>query len=158
VVQRLRPEAGEPGEIVDLAGQVLGRHQGIIHYTVGQRRGLGIGGRSEETEPLYVVRLDAAARRVVVGPRAALGKPGVRIAEVNWLGAPPAGPVPVQVKLRSAMAPVAASLDLDGRGGGRVVFDEPQFGVAPGQACVAYDGDRMLGGGWIAAEPAQAAA
>ncbi|MGE4218520.1 MAG: tRNA 2-thiouridine(34) synthase MnmA, partial [Alphaproteobacteria bacterium] len=70
VVQRLRPEAGEPGEIVDLAGQVLGRHQGIIHYTVGQRRGLGIGGRSEETEPLYVVRLDAAARRVVVGPRA----------------------------------------------------------------------------------------
>ena len=157
VVQRLRPEAGEPGEIVDLSGQVLGRHEGIIHYTVGQRRGLGLGARSDETEPLYVVRLDAAARRVVVGPRAALGKPGVRISEVNWLGAPAAGPIPVQVKLRSAMAPVAATLELDGEGKGLVMFDALQFGVAPGQACVVYDGERMLGGGWIAAQPVPAA-
>jgi tRNA-specific 2-thiouridylase len=134
LVAKLRPDANAPGEVVDLEGRVLGRHDGIIHFTVGQRKGLGVAGG----EPLYVLRLDAETRRVVVGPRAALGQSRVLLREVNWLGAAPRGDLRVAVKLRSAQPPQAAT---------------PALGIAPGQACVVYDGTRVLGGGWIAREP-----
>ena len=151
VVRKLRPGADQPGDIVHLDGRVLGRHDGIVGFTVGQRKGLGIGGlKGEGGEPFYVLRLDAGANRVVVGPRAALARRRVFVREVNWLGGPLGeGGTEVQVKLRSAQPAVRATLRLDG--GGRAVVDlaAPQYGVAPGQACVAYDGDRVLGGGWI---------
>ena len=155
LVARLRPGAAEPGEIVDVAGRVLGTHAGVVHFTIGQRKGLGVSAG----EPLYVVRLEPEARRVVVGPRAALGVQRVALAGINWLGeAPPADGLAVHVKLRSAQPPLPAQLFLDGAGGGTAVLDEPAFGVAPGQACVAYDGTRVLGGGWIRREPAGTAA
>ncbi|MFO1058758.1 MAG: tRNA 2-thiouridine(34) synthase MnmA [Dongiaceae bacterium] len=149
VVERLRPGAAEPGDIVDLAGRVLGRHAGIIHYTVGQRRGLGLATGGPAAEPRYVVRLDPARRRVVVGPRSALGESRVRLREMNWLAPAPAAPRAVTVKLRSASPPAAACVTA-AEGGAEVVLEQPQAGVAPGQACVIYDGDRVLGGGWIA--------
>ncbi len=153
VVEKLRPGAADPGDIVDLDGRVLGRHDGIIHFTIGQRRGLAIGGTEA---PLYVVRLDPAARHVVVGPRDALARSALTVTEVNWLGegaAPEAGR-PVTAKIRSASAPVGATLEpLDGDRV-RVCFQEPQYGVAPGQAAVFYDGDRVLGGGWIGRDAA----
>ncbi len=159
IVEKLRPEAAEPGEIVDLEGRVMGRHEGIVGYTIGQRKGLGIGGRKDSTDPVYVVRLEPETRRVVIGPREALAQRTVRLGEVNWLGA---GPIPtdgvaVQVKLRSTMAPVPAVLYPAGEGA-EVVLDEPAYGVSPGQACVFYDGDRVLGGGWILREAGSAAA
>jgi tRNA-specific 2-thiouridylase len=161
VVEKLRPEAIVPGEIVDLDGAVLGRHDGIIRYTVGQRRGLGIGGgaggRDADSDPLYVVRLEPAAHRVVVGPKAALARERVNLGGVNWLGGASVSDagMPVEVKVRSTMAPVAATLRRCG-GATEVDFDAPQFGVSPGQACVFYDGDRVLGGGWIRRDAAAA--
>ena len=163
VVQKLRPEAGEPGDILHVDGTVLGRHEGIIHFTVGQRRGLRIGGRREaqDSEPLFVLRLDPARREVVVGPRAALGRTEVYLREINWLSAQPpsAGGEPVLVRLRSSQALAPATLFCAGNSG-RVVLDQPQAGVSPGQACVFYDrtsGERVLGGGWISRAPADAA-
>ena len=152
LLEKLRPGAAEPGEIVDRAGRVLGRHQGVIHYTVGQRKGLGIA----SAEPLYVLRLEPATRRVVVGPRAALGESRVHLGAVNWLGgtSPGGAGMPVTVKLRSAQPPVAATLFLDAEGAGEVRLDAPALGVAPGQACVFYNGTRVLGGGWIRRQPA----
>ncbi|MEX0759919.1 MAG: tRNA 2-thiouridine(34) synthase MnmA [Tistlia sp.] len=148
VVAKLRPGAIEPGEIVDGSGRVLGRHEGVIHYTVGQRRGLGIGGTEE---PLYVVALDAASRRVVVGPKQALARDLVRLEALNWLGdAPPAGGLACAVKLRSAQPAAPARLDPDGQGGALLRPADPQHGVAPGQGAVCYAGSRLLGGGWIA--------
>ena len=139
VVRALRPEAAEPGEIVDLAGRVLGMHRGIAGFTVGQRRGLEIGGAAE---PLHVVRIDAAARRLVVGPRRALAVSAARLSEVNRLADDLGGPL--TVKVRSMARPVPARFD-----GEIVRFDQPEQGVAPGQAAVFYAGDRVLGGGWI---------
>ena len=154
ILQRLRPEAHAPGDIVDLDGAVLGRHEGIVHYTIGQRRGLGLGGRKEGAEALYVVRLDPVARRVVVGPRAALGVERIALGGINWLGPEPAPAdgMACTVKLRSTMALVAARLETGAEGGLFVRLDQPQFGISPGQACVFYDGERMLGGGWIQCE------
>ncbi|MBP2312044.1 tRNA 2-thiouridine(34) synthase MnmA [Azospirillum soli] len=152
VVAKLRPGAVEPGEIVHVDGRVLGRHRGVVHYTVGQRKGLGIGGIKGEEEPLFVVRLEPAQRRVVVGPRRDLARAVVSVREVNWLG-PALGPdegLEVEVKLRSAQPPAPATWRLGGDGTARVELHEPQHGVAPGQACVVYQGDRVLGGGWIA--------
>jgi tRNA-specific 2-thiouridylase len=146
VVEKLRPESARPGAIVDLDGRALGEHRGIINFTVGQRRGLGVAGG----EPLYVVSLDAEQARVVVGPKAALARDRVHIAETNWLTALSDGQtLTAEVKLRSAQPPAPASVT--GLPGGRAVvdLDSPQFGVAPGQACVVYQGDRVLGGGWI---------
>ena len=150
VVRGIRPGALDPGDIVHVDGRVLGRHGGIIGFTVGQRRGLGVGGG---TEPLYVVRIDPEERRVTVGPRSALGSSAFDVADVNWLGrsgTPPAEPRRVEVRVRSAQPPVGAVLHR-GRvaGEARVVLDRPERAVAPGQACVFYDRDRILGGGWI---------
>ena len=146
VVSRLKPEAAAPGDIVDTDGRVLGRHDGIIHFTVGQRRGLGVAA----PDPLYVVALDAERRRVIVGPKSALGSHIVRLSDVNWLdGAIPADGRAVAVKLRSAQPPVAATIH-PRDGALEVVLGQPGHVAAPGQACVIYDGDRVLGGGWIA--------
>jgi tRNA-uridine 2-sulfurtransferase len=139
-IERLRPELARPGAIVDIAGREIGHHQGIHRFTVGQRRGLDIGGKAE---PLYVVAIDAAANTVVAGPRAALAVAAVRLEDVNRLG-PADGPL--TVKVRSMAAPAAARWQ-----GDAIVFDTPQFGVAPGQAAVAYAGSRIVGGGTIAA-------
>ena len=149
VVERLRPGAAQPGEIVDMDGQVVGRHDGIINFTIGQRRGLGVGGSEE---PLYVVRLEPDTARVVAGPRAALARDSLRLTEVNWLDgdAPPREGRRCQVKLRSTQAAVPARVRaLDD--GAEVLLDDPQYGVSPGQAAVLYEGSRVLGGGWIAA-------
>ena len=155
LVAKLRPGAAEPGEIVDVAGRVLGTHAGVIHFTIGQRKGIGVSAG----EPLYVLRLEPEMRRVVVGPRAALGTQRVGLAGINWLGeAPPADGLAIRVKLRSAQPPLPARLFLDGAGSGAAVLDEPTFGVAPGQACVVYDGTRVLGGGWIRRDAAAGAA
>ncbi|WP_370339636.1 tRNA 2-thiouridine(34) synthase MnmA [Parvularcula marina] len=149
VVERLRPGASRPGEIVYIDGTVLGRHMGVIHYTVGQRRGLDIGGLAE---PVYVVRLDAERAQVIVGPKSALDVAGVTLDEVNWLGDDSAADIPVRVKVRSTRPPEPATVRIEGRRA-TVTFDEPQEGVAPGQACVFYatdeTDDRVLGGGWI---------
>jgi tRNA-specific 2-thiouridylase len=146
LIEKLRPEAAAPGEIVDRDGTVLGRHDGIAHFTVGQRKGIGVAA----AVPLHVLRLEPETRRVVVGPRAALGTARVPLNAVNWLGAAaPPESLRIAVKLRSAQPPVPATLTLAGATG-EVVLDEPALGAAPGQACVFYDGRRVLGGGWIA--------
>jgi tRNA-specific 2-thiouridylase len=139
LVKKLRPEADTSGEIVDEAGRTLGRHRGLIHFTVGQRRGLEIGGTPE---PLYVVRLEAEMRRVVVGPKRALAVEAARLSDINWIGGDHQGPL--TAKVRSLAKPVPARLV-----GDRVLFDTPEYGVAPGQAAVLYAGERVLGGGWI---------
>jgi tRNA-specific 2-thiouridylase len=152
VVQKLRPEAVEPGEIVDLKGRVVGRHDGIVHFTVGQRRGLALGARDgTDNDPLYVVRLDPENRRVVVGPRAALGRTDIALYDLNWIGPVLEGRVPVQVRVRSSQTLRPAEIELLGEGA-TVRFTEPEIGVSPGQACVVYDaatGSRVLGGGFI---------
>ena len=140
LVRKLRPEADTAGAIVDEAGNRLGEHKGLIHFTVGQRRGLEIGG---SPEPLYVLRLNPATREVVVGPKSALAVSAARIEGLNWIGGSHRGPL--TAKVRSMARPVPARLE-----GDRVVFDAPEYGVAPGQAAVLYAGERVLGGGWIA--------
>jgi tRNA-specific 2-thiouridylase len=154
VIERLKPGAAEPGDIVDLDGRLLGGHSGIIHFTVGQRRGLGIAAG----HPLYVVRLDAQARRVVVGPREALRTSRMRLRDVNWLGdgaidqALCAGRHEVFVKVRSTRPPQPAWLSR-GADGIEVDLVAGEDGVSPGQACVFYDAPegqaRVLGGGFI---------
>jgi tRNA-uridine 2-sulfurtransferase len=139
VVKKVRPEAAQPGEIVDLAGQVLGEHRGLIHFTVGQRRGLEIGGRAE---PLYVVRLEPEARRVVAGPRSALAVRAARLSGLNWLGEDQSGGLSVKVRSMARPAPARFA-------GDEIRFETPEYGVAPGQAAVLYEGSRVLGGGWI---------
>jgi tRNA-uridine 2-sulfurtransferase len=155
-IERLRPGASAPGDIVDLDGRVLGRHDGIIHFTVGQRRGLGIATGS----PLYVVRLDAASGRVVVGPREALHTSRIRLREVNWLGDGTidealARHPEIYVKVRSTRSPRPAWLRRGAGGGLEVELVGSEDGVSPGQACVFYDAAegqaRVLGGGFIAA-------
>ncbi len=139
LVKRLRPETAAPGDIVDLGGRVLGQHRGVVHFTIGQRRGINIGG---SPEPLYVVRIEPDSRRVVVGPRRALAVAAVRVDDWNWLAE---DQVEMAVKVRSLAQPAAARRD-----GDWLVFDTPEYGVAPGQSAVAYAGSRVLGGGWIA--------
>jgi tRNA-uridine 2-sulfurtransferase len=139
LVKRLRPETEAPGEIVDLDGRMLGRHRGVVHFTIGQRRGIEIGGQKE---PLYVIRIEPEQARIVVGPRRALAVEAMRVAEWNWLGEEQRE---VSVKVRSLAPATPAVCD-----GEWVRFDNAEYGVAPGQAAVLYDGTRLLGGGWIA--------
>ncbi|MDE2596073.1 MAG: tRNA 2-thiouridine(34) synthase MnmA [Sphingomonadales bacterium] len=153
VVRKLRPEADAPGDIVEVtSGAVLGRHRGIVHYTVGQRRGLEIGG---QPEPLYVTGIDAAARRLLVGPKRLLAVGAAHLVETNRIG--PLPDVPLQAKVRSLARPVSVTLEGTPGDGASVIlrFAAPEYGVAPGQAAVLYAGDRVVGGGWIAGtEPA----
>jgi tRNA-specific 2-thiouridylase len=134
VVKKLRPEAGDAGDIIHLDGRVLGRHEGIIHYTIGQRKGLGIGGgHVENNDPFYVVAVDAAKRQVIVGPKQALARDGAT----------------VELKFRSMMTPATARLQRTSATEAELHLDAPQYGIAPGQAAVCYEGGRMIGGGWI---------
>jgi tRNA-specific 2-thiouridylase len=146
VIEKIRPGAAEPGEIIHVDGRVLGAHSGIIHYTIGQRKGIGIGA----SDPLYVVKLDAPNKRVIVGPREALARQEFAIKELNWLDAPGAREG-IHVKVRSAQPPVGASIMPDEAQRARVSLVAPYEGIAPGQACVVYEGNRVLGGGWISA-------
>ena len=151
VVEKLRPGACDPGRIVDLDGNELGAHDGIVRFTVGQRRGLGVGGTAG---PLYVVRIDAERREVVVGPRAALARRTIPVKKLNWLGgagdAGHEGPdIRAEARIRNTGAAARCRIEADGGGGATLTFDEPQYGVAAGQAAVLYDGTRLLGGGWI---------
>ncbi|HEY6662707.1 MAG TPA: tRNA 2-thiouridine(34) synthase MnmA [Sphingomicrobium sp.] len=139
LVKRIRPETEAPGEIVDLAGRVLGTHRGVVHFTVGQRRGIEVGG---QIEPLYVVRIVPEERRLVVGPRRSLAVEAMRVTDWNWIAEDQRE---VSVKVRSLAPAVPAIVD-----GEWIRFAQPEYGVAPGQAAVAYDGSRLLGGGWIA--------
>lgn len=139
LVKRLRPETEAPGEIVDLTGRVLGQHRGVVHFTIGQRRGIEVGGQKE---PLYVVRIEPGRSRIVVGPRRALAVEAMRVADWNWLGEEQRE---VSVKVRSLAPAVPAVREREW-----IRFRQPEFGVAPGQAAVLYDRTRLLGGGWIA--------
>ncbi len=152
VIEKMRPGAAVPGDLIHVDGRVLGQHRGIVHYTIGQRRGLGIA----TGEPLFVIDLDAATSKVIVGPYEALLIQDVNVGELNWIGD---GPIPedgmdVGVKIRSTRPPAPARLMPRGDRHALVRLDEGEAGIAPGQACVIYSagtGDRVLGGGWIAA-------
>ncbi|MDX5358510.1 MAG: tRNA 2-thiouridine(34) synthase MnmA [Rhodobacterales bacterium] len=151
VIEKLRPGAADPGQIVDMDGTPLGEHRGVIHYTIGQRKGLGIGGLAE---PLYVVRLDPDTRRVIVGPKEALSTRTVPVREVNWLGDEPLSSRPeweVAVKVRSTRPPRPAIIRPLSDTEAEVELFTPEDGVSAGQACVFYapDSSRVLGGGWI---------
>ena len=161
IIGRLRPNAIEPGDIVDLDGRAIGRHQGIVHFTVGQRRGLGIA----SSAPLYVVRLDAASRRVVVGPREALRMDRIMLRDVNWMGdgavdRAVSDGLEIFVRVRSTRAPQPAWLRA-ADGGYEVELVAGEEGVSPGQACVFYDAPsgqaRVLGGGFIQSATAKSA-
>jgi tRNA-specific 2-thiouridylase len=152
MIERLMPGASQPGDIVHVGGRVLGRHAGIVHYTIGQRRGIGVA----STEPLYVIALDAARGRVIVGPRSALARTRLRLRDLNWIGPGeladlPADGLLIAARVRSTRPPAPALL----LPRGEVDFIEPESGVSPGQACVFYDSldprARVLGGGFIAA-------
>ena len=139
VVRKLRPDADDDGEIVHIDGTVMGRHKGLIHYTVGQRKGLEIGGQAE---PLYVIRIEPETKRVFVGPKQALAVASATLRDINWIGGDFEGPL--QVKVRSMAKPTHARLE-----GDTLRFHNPEYGVSPGQAAVFYHKDRVLGGGWI---------
>jgi tRNA-uridine 2-sulfurtransferase len=151
LILKLRPDAAEPGEITGMDGEVLGRHEGILHFTIGQRRGLGVSAG----EPLYVVRIEPETRRVVVGPRAALKQTDIAVGQLNWLGDAALGeaPQPVHVKIRSARPPVPGTIRLAEQGP-VIGIAGGEYGVSPGQAAVLYAGEgagqRVLGGGIIA--------
>ena len=154
LVEKLKPEAARPGEIVDETGRVLGQHSGVIHFTIGQRKRLGLSGNSE---PLFVTRIDAAKARVVVGPRDALGTRNITVRQVNWL-ADPFEAEDCTVKVRSMRAAVPARVIHGDGSTASVELAEAEEAIAPGQACVFYKGDRLLGGGWIAPAAAVLAA
>ncbi len=151
VIKKLRPDAIEPGDIVDLEGQRIGSHQGIIHYTIGQRRGLGIGGQEK---PYYVVRLDAKKRQVVVGHKEELQSTRIHVHQINWLGDQPFNQDVahrLRVKIRSTRPPRPAKVRAMGGDKAEVELLEPEEGIAAGQACVFYSANssRVFGGGWI---------
>ncbi|SFM14319.1 tRNA 2-thiouridine(34) synthase MnmA [Shimia aestuarii] len=151
VIEKLRPGSAEPGEIVHADGRVLGTHKGVIHYTIGQRRGLGIGGL---TEPLYVVKLDVDAKQVVVGPKEMLATRIIPVREINWLGDAPFDSQTewhLAVKVRSTRPPREAVIRPTGPDTAEIELLTPEEGVSPGQACVFYEteGSRIFGGGWI---------
>jgi len=146
VVKKIRPEAEKPGDIVHIDGRVVGSHNGIIHYTIGQRKGLGIGGGvSANNDPFYVIAIEPETNQVIVGPKEALARNVLHIKDCNWLvdDIPDSG-LPVSVKFRSVMTPVPARLHKT-----EIHLENPQYGIAPGQAAVCYVNDQVIGGGWI---------
>lgn len=148
IVKAVRPEGVRPGAIVHVeSGAVLGQHEGVIHFTVGQRRGLEIGG---QPEPLYVVGIDAATAEVRVGPRHLLAVSAAKIIETNRIGPLPTSPLLAKVRSLAKPVPVALDGPLGDGASTRIRFATPEYGVAPGQAAVLYAGDRVIGGGWIA--------
>jgi len=150
VVKKMRPEAEKSGEIIHIDGRLVGEHNGIIHYTIGQRKGLGIGGGvAENNEPLYVIALDPALNQVKVGPKEALSRKVLQIKQCNWLlGDKNTGPIPVDLKFRSVMKPTRAELYIDGADA-EIHLDSPHYGIAAGQAAVCYVDNKVIGGGWI---------
>lgn len=154
VVKKLRPAAQQPGNIEHIDGRILGQHEGIIHYTIGQRKGLGIGGgHSDNNDPFYVVKVDAAQARVIVGPKEALARDTIYLKDCNWLSF---DQEQVLLKFRSMMKPVAATVMRGDDGRATLKLSTLQYGISPGQAAVCYEGERMIGGGWIeAAENSQ---
>ena len=159
VVKRLRPGAIDPGKIIHIDGSILGDHDGIINFTIGQRKGLGIGGRVAAeavggSPPLYVLELDPVQKTVIVGPKSALARDTVIVNQINWIGPdiPLTESVNVLVKLRSTQEPVHGTLFRGDKDEGRIVLQQKQFGISSGQAAVFYsaeDKSRVLGGGWI---------
>ena len=148
VVRAVRPQADAPGQIVHAeTGAVLGEHRGVIHYTVGQRRGLEIGG---QPEPLYVTAIDAKNARVEAGPRRLLAVGAARLTETNRIGAMPTGPLTAKVRSLAKPVPVTLAGGFGSGADATLHFAAPEYGVAPGQAAVLYAGERMIGGGWIA--------
>ena len=148
VVKKIRPDAARPGNIVHMDGRIVGNHEGVIHYTVGQRKGLGIGGGvTENNDPLYVVGINAAKADVIVGPKEALSRDMVSIKDCNWLDQ--ASELDVTVKLRSMTRAAPARLIKGENGTAELYLDDAQYGISPGQAAVCYSGDRVIGGGWI---------
>ena len=155
VIEKLRPDAADPGELIHMDGRVLGTHRGVMYYTIGQRRGLGLE-HGSGAEPLFVVRLDADAKQVIVGPREALQRSKIHLEEINWLGGGDYGPhldgMEIAVKIRSTRPPAPARFIMDDD---ELIVElaDPEFGISPGQACVFYelrdDAARTLGGGWI---------
>ena len=161
VVRRLRPGAVDAGDIRHLDGTILGRHNGVIDYTIGQRRGLGIGGRKDADEsegPLYVVGIDADSNTVLVGPQAALACREVHLHDVNWINGQPEDGSRVLARLRNTALAALARIycDRPQLAPAIILLDEPQFGIAAGQAAALYDAenaDILLGGGWISKAP-----
>jgi tRNA-uridine 2-sulfurtransferase len=152
VVKKLRPEAGKPGDIIDQSGKILGHHTGIVGYTIGQRRGIGIGGGiSENNAPFYVIGVDASKNQVIVGPKEALARDIIYIRDCNWLMPELSEGMNIELKFRSMMKPVLASIKTMPDHTAVIMLKDPQYGISPGQAAVAYAGDRVLGGGWITA-------
>ncbi len=162
IVQKLRPEAIVPGDIYHVDGRLLGKHEGIIHFTIGQRKGIGIGGikgESKDAEPLFVVKLEPETHRVIVGPKEALLRKKVFVHELNWIGDPllltqanefgASADLPVAVKIRSIQEPLPARVTIYPDQRAVIVLDSDLSGISPGQAAVIYDGDRVLGGGFI---------
>ena len=155
VIEKIRPEAAKAGDIVHMDGRILGQHRGVMFYTIGQRRGLGLGDDTG-TDPLFVVGIDAQSRQVIVGPRSALERDTLWLENINWLGEGDFGTqldgLEIRVKVRSTRPPALARFkSLDGEM--VVTLAEPDLGLSPGQACVFYedrqDAARTLGGGWI---------
>ena len=150
IVKSIRPEAEKPGDIVHVDGRIVGNHNGIIHYTIGQRKGLGIGGGvSENNEPLYVIRIDADSNNVIVGPKAALARNVIYVNDCNWLTDIPEDGLDINLKFRSVMQPIPAFVKSSDKAQAEIHLPEAQYGISPGQAAVCYNGDRVLGGGWI---------
>ena len=150
VVKKIRPEAEKPGKIIHVDGREVGEHKGIIHYTIGQRKGIGIGGGvSENNEPLYVIALNPEENQVIVGPKEALSRNVLELKDCNWLlDQADSTPIEVNVKFRSVMKPTTAKLHVNDNGA-EIHLDTPQYGIAAGQAAVCYIDDRVVGGGWI---------
>ncbi len=150
VVKKINPNTEKQGNIVTLNGDVVGQHNGIIHYTIGQRKGLGIGGGvSPDNSPFYVVKIDAQTNQVIVGDKEALARDVIHVQDCNWLIEEQNGDaLPVMLKFRSVMKPIPATLSMDGTKA-TLLLDTPHYGIAPGQAAVCYVDNRVIGGGWI---------
>ena len=145
-VGRALGDAAMAGEIVDSAGRTLGQHRGVHQFTIGQRKGLGVATGT----PMYVLKLESSAARVTVGPREELGGRELTASSVNWIaGAAPDQPIRAAARIRHRHRDAVATITPDGSSRAHVVFDEPQLAITPGQAVVFYDGDEVVGGGWI---------